>query len=186
MATQVIALGTGVILGPAWQGAILVETQLVEGDATAYLRSVQEIAGSIRISLAATTGDDPAVPGPEFTDLFETAVSAFTFSEAGGASVVLKGPNHPDNSVPDATDPYAWIPDNSAAWSAWVNGLGAGEISLTLDDGVQLISQLWRSIHNQSRGGFLEILFPLLLLDQPPSEQATGTDLATALLSCWR
>ena len=83
-----------------------------------------------------STGDAPGA-GPDFTDALETSSVAFTFSEAGGSSVTLKGPDHAD--IPDRDDddsePYLWTPDNDSDIDNWVDGLGTGDISLRLDDG---------------------------------------------------
>ena len=145
MATQVINLGAGPFGGSnqdAWEGAVALDAALVAAGATAYLRYIDNVAGSPRIRLAADAAADPEDAGPEFTAAFESAAMAFTFAEAGGGgdSVTLKGPAHPDSNVPDATEPYFWTPDNAAAWNDWALNLGSGSVTLTLDDGVVAFS----------------------------------------------
>ena len=139
MATQVIDLGAapfGSSNQGAWDGAVALDAALIASGAAAYLRYIDNVAGSPRIRLAADAVADPQGAGPEFTAAFESAAMAFTFAEAGGDSVTLKGPQHADNTFRDATEPYFWTPDNTAAWSAWVLGLGGGDVTLTLDDDV--------------------------------------------------
>ena len=43
-------------------------------------------------------------PGPDFTPTLKRTVEAFTFSEAGGQSVTLKGSGNPDQNPPDDDD----------------------------------------------------------------------------------
>ena len=143
MATQVIDLGAQPFGGSnqgEWEEAVELDAALIAAGATAYLRYIENVSGSIRIRLAADAAADPEDAGPEFTAALESAAMAFTFAEMGGASVTLKGPTHPGNSFSDATDPYFWTPDNTAAWNAWVLGLGGGDVTLTLDDGVVAFS----------------------------------------------
>ena len=141
MASQVIDLGAGAFGGDAaWQGAVLLDPSLVAGGGVGYLRHVALSGNSIRVRLAASTAADPNLPGPEFSDAFEAAAAALTFREAGGGSVVLRGPGALGNAFPDASDPYFWTPDNGDAWNAWVLGLSGGVVTLTLDDGVQIVT----------------------------------------------
>ena len=71
----------------------------------------------------------------DFNQNLEIYAQAFTFSEAGGASISLKGPDHPDNPERDSTEPYFWEPDNLDDLIAWITNLGDGEVTFTLDDG---------------------------------------------------
>ena len=137
MARQVIALGTqpfGASNDAAWEGAVALDAALVAGGAAAHIRYIEEIAGSIRIRLAPDQTSDPPTAGPEFSASVETLATALTFSETGGGSVGLKGPAHADNTFADNSEPYYWTPDNSAAWTAWVRGLGSGAVTLTIND----------------------------------------------------
>ena len=139
MAAQTIVLGVspfGTGNDSSWEGAVLVDADLIDGGGAAYLRFIQNVTGSIRVRLAATTTADPTEAGPHFSSTMETADAAFVLTAAGGSSLTLKGPNHPDNTFADPSDPYFWTPDNSAAWNTWVTTLGAGSVSLTLSDGI--------------------------------------------------
>ncbi len=134
MSSQVLDLGPGAFGDLTWEGAILVDAGLIDGT-TAYLRFLQLRGNSLVVRLATSPTADPEDAGPEFTAAFETAEAAFTFAEAGGDSVVLKGPAHPANTFVHPTEPYFWTPDNGAALNAWVRGSGSGVVTLTLDDG---------------------------------------------------
>ena len=131
MATQVLELtGLG---GEGWSGAALIDPALIEGGGTAYLRFIRRIGNNFQVRLSATATADPENVGPEFTEAFETADSAFTFA-AGGSTLVLKGPGNADNSFADASEPYFWSPDNGAAMSSWFAS-AVGDFTLTLTDG---------------------------------------------------
>ena len=131
MATQVLDLtGLG---GEGWSGAAPIDPALIEGGGTAYLRFIRRIGNNIQVRLSATATAEPENVGPEFTEAFETADGAFTFA-AGGSTLVLKGPGNADNSFADASEPYFWTPDNSAAMSSWFAST-LGDFTLTLSDG---------------------------------------------------
>ena len=132
MATQVLELtGLG---GEGWSGAALIDPALIEGGGTAYLRFIRRIGNNFQVRLSATATADPENVGPEFTEAFETADSAFTFA-TGGSTFVLKGPGHANNSFADASEPYFWSPDNGAAMSSWFAS-AVGDFTLTLTDGL--------------------------------------------------
>ena len=131
MATQVLELtGLG---GEGWSGAAPIDPALIEGGVTAHLRFIRRIGNNFQVRLSATATTDPENVGPEFTEAFETADSAFTFA-AGGSTLVLKGPGNADNSFADASEPYFWSPDNGAAMSSWFAS-AVGDFTLTLSDG---------------------------------------------------
>ena len=110
MVSQSINLGPLRLFHNApWEGAVLLDAALVEGGVVAYLREIRQTGGSPRIKLAATQTGDPAAAGPEFTAAVETYAEALTFSEAGGDSIVLKGPGHSDNAFADGAEPYFGI-----------------------------------------------------------------------------
>ena len=132
MATQVLEL-TG-LDGEGWSGAAPIDPALIEGGGTAYLRFIRRIGKNFQVRLSATATADPENVGPEFTEAFETAGSAFTFA-AGGSTLVLKGPGNADNSFADASEPYFWTPDNGAAMSSWFAS-AVGNFTLTLSDGL--------------------------------------------------
>ena len=147
MATQVLELtGLG---GEGWSGAAPIDPALIEGGGTAYLRFIRRIGNNfqVRLSATATATAEPENVGPEFTEAFETADSAFTFS-AGGSTLVLKGPGNADNSFADASEPYFWTPDNGDAMSSWFAST-VGNFTLTLTDGLPDVA-----VHAvQRRGG---------------------------------
>ena len=135
--SQAISLGSDPFdnANNAWTGAVLVDAALIDGGGTAYLREIDPSGIHVRVKLSSTSTGDADVAGPEFTTAFETYATAFTFSESGGSSIVLKGPHHPGNIFQDGSEVYYWTPDNSNAWSTWHTGLGSGVVTLTLDDG---------------------------------------------------
>ena len=137
--TQTINLGT--ITSDGWEGAVLIDPALVVGGVTAYLRFLSVVGSSPQLRISATTTGDPTDPGPELTEALETYETAITLSRPGADNLVLKGPNHPDNSFSDATEPYFWTPDNFSAVSAWwTAAIESGEdITFRFDDGVSLI-----------------------------------------------
>ena len=131
MATQVLELaGLG---GEGWSGAALIDPALIEGGGTAYLRFIRRIGNNFQVRLSAAATADPENVGPEFTEAFETADSAFTFT-VEASTLVLKGPGNADNSFADADEPYFWTPDNGAAMSSWFAST-VGDFTLTLTDG---------------------------------------------------
>ena len=136
MATQVLELtGLG---GEGWSGAALIDPALIEGGVTAYLRFIRRIGNNFQVRLSAAATADPENVGPEFTEAFETADSAFTFA-AGGSTLVLKGPGNADNSFADASEPYFWSPDNGDAMSSWFAST-VGNFTLTLSDGLPALA----------------------------------------------
>ena len=102
-----------------WSGGILIEPGLVAFRAIAYLRSVQKIGSSPRIGIASTADGDDTDAGPELSNAWETHADAITLHRDGVDDLVLKGPNNPDNSFSDPTEPYFWVPDNGTEFAAW-------------------------------------------------------------------
>ena len=138
MATQEFNLGSqpfGAGNDEAWAGSLLVDAVLVSGGAVSYLREISTVAGFLQLSTAINATENVADAGPEFTPEWETSAMSVTLSEAGGTAVILKGPDHPDTVFRDATEPYLWQPDNFNNVTAWFTTLGAGIVTLTLDDG---------------------------------------------------
>lgn len=138
--TQEFNLGTNPFANNfTWAGAILVNPVFVENGAESWLRVVRQQSIFIEIRFSHTQTGSAVTAGPELTNAVEIADAAFTFSEAGGDSVTLKGPNHPDITVKSEdpeVEPYFWGPDNGQMWNNWVSGLGNGVVTLTLSDGV--------------------------------------------------
>ena len=143
MARQVISLGVrafgSVPVGGEWRGAVLLDPALVAGGGEAWLVEIDNIGVSIRIRLDATASGDGTAAGPEWTAALEGAAGALTFAEAGGASVTLPGPGHASNAFVDPTEPYFWTP-RGTLWQHWLGALGDGEVTLTLDDGIEAIA----------------------------------------------
>ena len=137
MAEQSISLGSVPwSSSSSWSGAVLVDAALVDGGGVAYLRVVRAARGGRTVlRLSATPTGSPSTAGPGFTAAVRLYAAALTFSVTGGGSITLKGPNHPDNPVRDASEPYYWTPDNAVAWQSWQQGLGAGIVTLTIRDG---------------------------------------------------
>ena len=133
MAIQTVSL-PGFATNGTWEGAVLLDSALIAGGTTAYLRYVQRTGNSVRIRLAVNDSDDPESGGPDFTDSVEQYEAAFVFSRTGGAGIILKGPDHVDNLFVDETDPYFWTPDNGSEWAVWVASLSGDDVSLTITD----------------------------------------------------
>ena len=103
-----------------WEGSYLIDSSLVVGGATAYLRRIGESGGgNCRIDISSAASGSYAGAGPELIPAWENLVNAIVFSADGGG-ITLKGPNHPDNSFRDPTEPYFWTPDNSTAYRDWI------------------------------------------------------------------
>ena len=134
MTRQVLDL-TGLDPQSGWRGAVLLDPAFIAGGGVAYLRHIERVGNSIRVRLGATETDDPLDAGPQFTTALERADEAVTFVAPGGATVVLKGPGHLDNTFADFLEPYFWTPDNGAAMNAWFANR-SGNFTLTLDDGI--------------------------------------------------
>ena len=118
-----------------WRGAVLIDPALIAGGGVAYLRHIERVGNSIRVRLGASETDDPIDVGPQFTSALERADGALTFVGTGGATLVLKGPGHLDNTFADFVEPYFWTPDNGAEMNAWFANR-TGSFTLMLDDGI--------------------------------------------------
>ena len=130
-------------LGP-WEGAVRLDRSMIAGGVEAYLRHLSQSGGNVRMRLAATADGEPSDAGPEFTEALETADVAFRFAASGGTSITLKGPNHPDNRFSDASEPYFWIPDNAAAFSAWLLAHHDEVITLTIGTVAEQLETIYR------------------------------------------
>ena len=134
MARQVVDLTLG---GEGWTGAVRLDAALVAGGQTAYLRLIRDVAGSVQFELAINATVAGSEPGPHFTPELERADEAFTFVGPGSSTLVLKGPDHPDNTFADPDEPYFWTPDNAADAQAWFVANSFEKVRLTLDDGIE-------------------------------------------------
>ena len=128
---QVFDLGTWGFGG--FTSAILIEPDLIVGRATAYLRQVDWASGTgVSLLLASTATGQPHTAGPEFIPDVEDYDLAFTFADSGGGSVVIGGPNDPDSSSQDPTEPYYWLPSNNNEWLTWYNNAANNGYDVTL------------------------------------------------------
>ena len=133
MARQVVDLTLG---GEGWTGATRLDAALIAGGQSAYLRLIRDVAGSVQFELAINATIASAEPGPHFTPELERADEAFTFVGPGSSTLVLKGPDHADNTFADPDEPYFWTPDNAADAQAWFSANAFQKVTLTLDDGI--------------------------------------------------
>ena len=133
-------LNLGLITDILWTGAIQVNSTLIDGGATAYLRTIQLVSNSIILRLASSSTDDPTATGPMFTNEVELFNSALTFTSSDNSNVILKGPGHLSNTFSDPTEPYFWTPDNGIAWNAfWVSAVNNNStVTLVINDGISL------------------------------------------------
>ena len=142
MAGQIINFGTmpwGVSNDVPYQPdpGILIDPSLVSGGGTAYFRHYHQLgSGNAQFYTdSSATGGSPIGAGPDLTPAWEIADEAITFTEEGGSSLILKGPNHPDNTFSDPSESYFWTPDNRSAHASWVTNVGDGAVSMILWDG---------------------------------------------------
>ena len=114
-------------------GAILIEPDLIVGRGTAYLRQLDWASGTgVSLLLATTDTGQPHTAGPEFISDVEDYNLAFTFADSNGGSVVIGGPNDPDSSSLDPTEPYYWLPSNNFEWLTWYNNAANNGYDVTL------------------------------------------------------
>ena len=117
----------------SWEGAILINSELIEGGGVAYLRyfDPETSAVAFQLRLAVDQATNPSLPGPHFiTDAEE---GTFTLSEDGGTSIEFNGPNNSNNLVSsDADDPYSWIQNSDSEVYVWLQNLGTGNVTLTI------------------------------------------------------
>ena len=143
MTVQTVSLGTTPWPGDAnWEGAILLSRAFVDGTETAYIRVVGYGFNTLILRLAETATANPLDPGPSLSSALASRQDAFTFAEAGGSSVTMPGPTNPDNLFSDSSEPYQWNSGSDAvdAFNDWIRFLGNGEVTLTLDDGLESVS----------------------------------------------
>ena len=134
--TQTITLPGRASADADWDIAIAIDSSLIEGGGPAFLRFIGLSGNSVRVQLSVTADGNPAGAGPDFNSDFIVYEAAFTFSLLDGSDpIVLKGPNHTDNTFAEGTEPYFWTPDNGAAFVAWVAALDTSPARLFLDDG---------------------------------------------------
>ena len=128
-------------LGTSWpfSGSILINSRLIAGGGTAYLRSFNN-SGVLRyLQLSSSASGSSSTAGPDFTTEVETNAAAFTLSEEGGDSVTIGGPAESGALIADRTEPYQWYPPSSrlGELTGWIAGLSGGAITLVIDDGLQ-------------------------------------------------
>ena len=128
------ATGVGGVQGPSaeldlgnvpgtspWLGAVLIPPDFVEGGGAAYLREITTVGTSIRISISVAATGSYSTFGPELVQAWLNYENAIVFTDDDGDSLTLKGPNHPDNSFRDPSEPYFWTPDNNTEWRNYWN-----------------------------------------------------------------
>ena len=144
MASQVFNLGANPFTADTrWTGAILVDAGLVDGGGASHLREfgLSDLQSSVIMRFSASAVALPTIAGPHLIPEVEANPMAITLSEAGGNSFTLRGPTTAGNTFSDTTDPYDWQPNTAGnteqidELTAWINGLGSGVVTLTLDDG---------------------------------------------------
>ena len=139
VATQAISLGTTPFGdgNAEWTGAVLLDSRLVDGGETAYLRYIRRQGNHIQLRLSATATGEPSDAGPELATEREEADTLLVFSLAGGDSIFLRGPGNSDNTYADSTEPYFWTPDNGRDWNRWVTAafVDGGVVTLTISLG---------------------------------------------------
>ena len=145
MATQVINI---TLTDSSWTGSILVDPELIQNNVEAYLRTFQVITTFVILQLSSTPSGLSSSSGPDFSSILETYDGALTFIHPSVGTVVLKGPNHSDNSLQDFREPYTWSPDNVdelIQWLSDVNDASSQSITLTLNDGITVDGN-WSSL----------------------------------------
>ena len=153
MANHTLIIGAGVFFSSRLQwtpfpdgSGHLIDPALVELLVPIYLRSFRlsyspGASSQFKTSIA-DTGSGSGF-GPQMTSIWEGFSGAITLA-AGGLSITLPGPTHPDNAGSDSTEPYSWnIPTNrqpdlstfATAYDA-LTDVEKAATTLTLDDGV--------------------------------------------------
>ena len=122
--------------------ATLIDPTLVDGGAVAYARVLNRVGTSIQFQLAATIDGDAFPSGPAMNDAWLVYASAMILESAGVTALTLKGPNHPDNSFRDASEPYFWTPDNSADMVAFFAAALGSEVTVTITDSAAVVTVL--------------------------------------------
>ena len=145
MAKQSVNIGSSI----NFSGSILLDSDLIAGGATAYLRVFSYIASGtfthFTLRISTSTSSPPGFAGPEFTSAVEENPTAFTLVEATAGELVVPGPNAPGVLNQDPSEPYGWggaIEGFAAQVNTWIGELGGGDITLTIDDGVILTIEL--------------------------------------------
>ena len=135
MASQTFDMGNYIDLGEfnrfGWRISPrpLIDTDLVENGAEAYLHGIElnRGTGRVRLFTAPTATDEQGFAGPDLTTEIED--NGILTIEAGSQTLVLDG-------LGDTTEPYFWIPSNSAEVIAFANAVSVGTTgTLTIDDG---------------------------------------------------
>ena len=126
-------LTLGVIGVDAWEGAILLPSELIDGGVEAYFRFFTLLGNSPQMRLAATATGDPEGIGPRFTSEVEGYVEAFTFSTDLTDTYTIPGPDYPTNQFRDPTEPYFWTPPpGMQGLSVWLGNRLTSVITLTI------------------------------------------------------
>lgn len=117
---------------------LLVDSYLVENEATAYLREFDLSGNSVRFKLSSTTRANPEDEGPHLTTEWENYEYALTLKSEVG-TIYIAGPGHASSSFRDSDrEPYWWVPGNSEAMEAWRNASVGKHVEVEFRDGVVL------------------------------------------------
>ena len=141
MPQQIFNLGIDPFQGGTgtWEDSLLIDSDLVENNATAYLRWIRHSAGNIQIRLSSSPDESPSISGPKFTDAVENYEEAFTFNLSTGGSYTLDGPEGHVGESPNASEPYFWIPDDPDGFREFIFSIPRdAEVTFTIDDGLVL------------------------------------------------
>ncbi len=109
----------------------LIDSDLVAGGGTAYLRSVNLSTSRSLLATSLTKNQSQYLEGPSLTSALEGHSSAITIS-AGGESITVSGPDATGNVSRDSTEPYYWRP--SSAEQAAIRTFAAAYKNLSTSD----------------------------------------------------
>ena len=121
-----------------WTGAKLVDSGLIAAGGVGYLRQFGLGVGDrFFLRLADTVGGVATNAGPRLISAIENGRFSILLEEVGGSFFFIPGPNYSGNMAQDTSEPYEWNIGASehAALEAWFNGIGTGEVIITLDTG---------------------------------------------------
>ena len=121
-----------------WTGAKLVDSGLIAAGGVGYLRQFGLGVGDrFFLRLADTVGGVATNAGPRLISAIENGRFSILLEEVGGSFFFIPGPNYSGNMAQDTSEPYEWNIGASEhiALEAWLNGIGTGEVIITLDTG---------------------------------------------------
>lgn len=134
-----------------WTGiALEIPAELMAGSSAGYMRRLTvgspDVASfyGVVLRIAASASASGNVVGPDLSDAVERNSAAFTFAASDGDTVVLAGPNAAGAQVADASEPYFYYAPSGqlAALRTFFTDHGTESLTLTIDDGLQVIEDL--------------------------------------------